>query len=206
VFSALTLGPAAALWITHTLLWRSLAVCLTGSWAAVLVLVLVWHPWTTMSSEERDDATAAIVAADVPALYLGEEADGYGWNEYYLGEDGVDFLYGECHASPDDEGCADQDWDIAVLSYRTDVLRGGDALAGCQRLDPVLGVLTVSVEDAVVLFTGGSQVTLTTASPNLARQVALAGTLHSVGGPEQVTQLPPPNAVVLDYVERHCAA
>ena len=205
LFCVLTLTPAAGLWFTRNRYWRAVAFGLTGSCAITVYVLFVWVPWSTMNDQEREQATTRIIATGVPAFYLGDEADGYSWNDYYLTGDEVGFLYGRCHDSSEsgEGGCTD--WDITVDSEPTNVSRTGDFIAWCKRLDPVLDVPTVQLYDEVALFTGTTMVMIDVADGlDLERQVELAASIRALGESEPAQRLLPPTAAVMAYVERYC--
>jgi hypothetical protein len=176
-------------------------------------LLFVWHPWDTMSRDEVDRATAEIVASDFPALYLGDHARDFDWNSYYLANSQVNFFYGECRRRDVEAGCPD--WDVDVHNQRTDVRREGDFIAGCQRLDPILGAAAVTLGgwnadrpgDNIGAFSGSTMVVIRFADDDIAlnEKVALAATLRPVGA-ARATVLAPPTAAALAYVERNCGA
>jgi hypothetical protein len=210
VFSALTAGPAVALWFTRNRYWRSLSVGLASAWIFSLWLVLVWHPWSTMSTEEVARATAEIGNSGVPAFYLGPRADQFAWNDHELSADQVNFFYGKCHDGGNDEGC---DFDIAVWNSRTDTTLTGDFIKDCKRLDPVLGAPTVTLgafvgdgpDDDIGVFTGSTMVIITFSDDTMSldQKVSVAEGLRPIGAPH-TAQLPPASATAASYVDRWC--
>src|SRR6266540_1626674 len=76
LFSLFTAGTAAVIWVTsHSLLKRGLAAGVATAWLFTSWLVFVWHPWSTMSSDEVARATTEIRASGAPALYLGARVE-----------------------------------------------------------------------------------------------------------------------------------
>jgi len=210
VFSALTAAPAVAMWFSRNRYWRSLSAGLASAWLVVLCLVL-WHPWSTMSSEEVARATAEIRDSGFPAYYLGPRSGGLAWNDYYLDEDQANFLYGKCHPGPDDAEYGCTTWDIFVSNERTDPALTGDFIEGCKRLDPVLGVPAVTLKsdqrsgDDLGVFPGSTMVILDfgEATTSLDEKVSVAKGLRAIGAPLSAT-LPSASDKAVAYVERYC--
>lgn len=209
LFSLFTVVPAVAIWrMNRSRYWRSLAAGMTNSWAFMLWLVFVWHPWSTMSSGEVDQATAEIRGSGVPAFYLGDQAGRFDWNDYHLDDSQVNFFYGECRASDPEAGCTD--WDIEVSNLR-DTL-AGDFIAGCERLDPILGAPAVTLGgfniDRPGDNIGGFESTnvfirFADDEIGLERKVALAETLRPIGA-DRATSLPTPSEARVADIERLC--
>jgi hypothetical protein len=203
LFFVFTAGPAAVIWVkTRDRYQRSLAAGLASSWLFTFWLIFLWHPWSTMSSEEVDRATAEIRDSGVPALYLGDQVGGVHWTDYFLGNDQVSFQYGECRGSDAEAGCLD--WDIEVLNLRHSPLIG-DFIAACERLDPILGAPAVTLGGRgrdrpgnIWIFTESTDVFLTFADDEmeLEEKVALAETLRPIGT-SRATTLPPPTKSLL---------
>lgn len=212
LFSVFTAVPAVVLWRTRGRYLRSLAAGLASPWVLALCLV-VWHPWSTMSSQEVERAIAEIRESGVPAFYLGDAAGGFEWNDYYLDNSQANFFYGKCRASDPEWGCTDRD--IDVFNEPTDVTLAGDFIAGCKRRSPIQGAAAVTLggyysdgpEDNIGLFTGSTLVVIRFADDRmgLAQKVALAATIRPIGAP-RATTLPPPTESVRAYVDRYCSA
>ncbi len=214
VFASLTAVPAIVLWLKGNRYLRASAAGLAASLLSASVYVLL-SPWATMGEGEVERAKAEALASGHPAFYLGDEVKGYPLNDYYLGSDQANFFYGECRQDPntaDDPDPPVCTWDIEVYTFWTDVTIGGDAIAGCVRQEPVAGVPTAHLHDAmlgsneVVLFTGKSQVTIAVeAKPSVEEQLEIAGKVRRVGDAEPAASLPPPRPSSLSYVEENCA-
>jgi hypothetical protein len=211
VFSVLTLGLALGLWLTRQRRWRGTAAGLASAWVFLVWLIFVWHPWDTMTREEVDRATAEIVASRFPALYLGDRAGEFDWNSYYLANSQVNLFYGECRASDVEAGCTD--WDVEVHNERTNVRIEGDFIAGCQRLEPILGAAAVTLggygldqpSDNIGIFTGPMLVVIRFADDDIGldEKIAVAAMLRPVGAARPRT-LAPPTEPAQAYLERNC--
>lgn len=210
VFAGLTVIPSMLLWRTGNRYLRGTAVGLAGAFLIVLILI-AWHPWATMSDEEVERAKAEVLASGHPAVYLGDAVAGYPLNEYDLGGGEANFYYGSCHPRADDveEVCAA--WDISIHNSWRNLTIGEDAIAGCVRQAPVAGVPTVHLHDPsvgsdeVVLLTGDSQVTIRAAADSsLEWKLRIAREVRRVGAAEAATSLPAPPPLLRAYVERHC--
>ncbi len=206
LFSLFTAGTAAVIWVTsHSLLKRGLAAGVASAWLFTSSLVFVWHPWSTMSSDEVARATTEIRASGVPALYLGARVEGFDWNDYYLANDQVNIFYGECRESDPEAGCTD--WDIEVHNRRHSLL-AGDFIAGCKRLEPILGAPAVTLggfnldrpADNIGIFTEDTNVFIRFADDDMALEdkIALAKTLRPIGAPRARTLPPPADSLVAD--------
>jgi hypothetical protein len=213
VFAGLTVIPSTLLWLKGSRYRRATAIGLAVAFLTAAFVVWVWHPWDTMSDAEIERAKAEVLASGHPAVYLGDEVEGYPLNEYFLGEGQAGFLYGECHPSPDDAEGGCTAWDLTVSNFWRDVI-GGDLLEGCIRQDAVAGVPTVYLaheqggsDDEVVLFTGDSSVAIGfAADSSLEEKLRIAREVRPVGAPEAATSLEPPVPQILSYVEKHCPA
>ena len=210
LFATLTLGPAALLWVTGGRYRRAGAVGLAVSCAVIFVL-LVWDPWSTMSDAEVERATAEVLESGHPAFYLGDAVAGYDLNSYYLGGDQANFFYGKCHPSSDDGEGGCSAWDVSVHNSWSQVTIGGDDIAGCVRLDPVASVPTVRLHDEMVgidevrLFTADSDVRIEfAAESSLKHKLAIVREVRQVGDSAPATSLPPPTPGILAYVEENC--
>lgn len=211
LFAGLTMVPATILWLSRNVYLRGGAVGLAATFVTATFVVLVWHPWTTMDAQEIERAESEAQASGHPTFYLGHTAAGYQLNDHYLGADQANFFYGECHPEPEpsEGGCVT--WDVAIYTTWEDVTIGGDAIAGCLRLEPVAGIPTVYLRygtrtSDIALFTGDSQITIEVeGASNLEDKLRVVQGVQQVGA-EPATTLPPPQPHILAYLERHCAS
>ena len=213
IFSVLALGPAGALWLTHGLRRRGVAVGLTAGWVAGALLIW-WIPsGFSMSPEEIDRATAKILASGAPAYYLGDNADGHALSDLSEGPDGhFDFSYGPCRSSAgwgDDGGCSPAiQTHTAPLTQTMMQAYNAQGTGPCRRLEPVLDVPAAVLYGELTLFTGSSQVVLAyyDAGRDLGRELALARTMRPLEHPGSVKTLPPPSAEILAFVDKICGS
>jgi hypothetical protein len=213
VFSVFTIGPAVALWLTHSRLARAHAAGLLSTWGAAVFVVFVWHPWSTMSADEVERAKAEVAASGNPALYVGDEVAGHDLNSYYLGGDQANFFYGKCHPSGDDGEGGCTDWDITVHNSWGNATLVADAAGACTRLEPVLGVPAVRLYDELlgidelVLFTGSTKIRLEFAeTTKMEEKIAVMSELRSAANAEATSRLPSPVPGLLTLLEHDCGA
>ena len=110
------------------------------------------------TAEELDRKAERIVASGTPAYYLGDNPRGNDLEDIYRNGDsgahGVTVGY-DFHCQGD-VGCT-LDISVDTLSISTEYLRGRE----CERLDPVLGVPAVRLDNGkLTLFTGHSMISL----------------------------------------------
>ena len=104
VFTVLALGPALALWRTHSRYWYGVAAGVVVGWVAVVGLFGVLSWMDEGANQDRiDRATQEMRASGTPVYYLGRsyagldltDVEAAGSNEE-MPEDGAFFAYGDC--------------------------------------------------------------------------------------------------------------
>lgn len=210
VFAGLTMFPSTILWLKGNRYLRGTAVGLAIAFLSATFVVMVWHPWDTMSDEEVERAKAEVLASGHPAFYLGDEVEGFPLNIYELDVEQANFFYGDCRPAEDADPEAECIADISIHNWWSEPYVGGYAKGACVRQEAVAGVPTVHIDhresatDAVVLFTGDSQVTIEVADSSLEETLRIAREVRPVGAQEAATSLMPPTPDILSYVEKHC--
>lgn len=172
------------MWLT-TLMMFPVAGCGTG---------------TSPKPEQVEQRLNAIAAeAERPVYYLGPRFRDWPLTEVGADDTGrVDAIYGTCRAA--DGGCSPP---LEVINQPLDVSAWSMAV-GCSRLPPVRGVPAVHFDDALVLLTGDSLVTVAVTGADTATAVAVAEQLREVGAELSRAALPPADTAALQVIEAAC--
>lgn len=206
-FTVLVLGPAVALWWTHDRYWYGLAGGAITVWAAIGLFFLLEDD-TWYSAEELDRKADRIAASGTPAYYLGDTVRGNDLEDIVryaeFGGHGVEVGY-DYHCR---DGCT-AEISVSTLSMSREYLQEWD----CERLERVLGVPAVSVDNqGLALFTGHSMILIEdyeSGDPldgrlSLEGALSLAPMLRQLGADSPVRSLPAPEPVVLSAVAQAC--
>ena len=234
LFTLLTLVPAVALGLKGSRLARAYSSGLAACWiAAAGALLLSFDQDQGATPEALDEAKAQILASGAPAYFVGDRADEHYLDDVYLddacfaptnpepvktdpgcqrraGKQIAMFWYGESCEAGGEAGC----W--PSISIQTAPLSWNLSDGACRRLDPVLGVPTVWLDEngsldgpAIVLFTGSSLVAIvsddTQEDGDLDQPLELARQLRPLSKSSAVTSLPPPSPDLLAAVEIACS-
>jgi hypothetical protein len=204
VITGLVVVPAVALWWTHNRYWYSFAGGLVAPWAALMLFLFVEGDGGP-TAEELDRKADRIVASGTPAYYLGDNPRRNDLEDIYRNGDagarGVTVGY-DFHCERGDGGCT-ADISVDTFSMSTQYLQAWE----CKRLDPVLGVPAVRLDnEGLTLFTGHSMISIedNESDDAVEGELDLAPMLRPLGDSGPVAALPAPDPAVLRAVEELC--